>query len=78
MLCGGRGSIQACDKALLGPDKRHQPAPSNGEGGACVCVCVCERERERQHVFALIYVYICVYLCEFCVYKGEEAPTDPP
>ena len=43
-----------------------------------VCVCVCERERERQHVFALIYVYICVYLCEFCVYKGEEAPTDLP
>ena len=43
-----------------------------------MCVCVRERERERQHVFALIYVYICVYLCEFCVYKGEEAPTDPP
>ena len=38
MLCGGRGSIQACDKALLGPDKRHQQAPSNREGGACVCV----------------------------------------
>lgn len=39
-------------------------------------VCVCERE--RQHVFALICVYICVHLCEFCVYKGEEAPTDLP
>lgn len=24
MLCRGRGSIQACDRALLGPDKRHQ------------------------------------------------------
>lgn len=43
LLCGGRGSIQACDRALLGPDKRHQLPATESKECACGCerVCVC-------------------------------------
>lgn len=39
MLCTGRRSIQACDRALLGPDKRHWLSATDST--KCVYVRVC-------------------------------------
>lgn len=55
MLCGGRGSIQACDRALSGPDKRHQLAATEPE---CLRVYACVRDMvpECLHVCKTLYL----------------------